>query len=145
MDSSRKRCLIQLVLLEDSNNTLNLRALGFGKHCLQLQRARKTRTPVPFASADDGVTVNGSPQASTGTDVEDTRIRLKESVRTEDHSDGLVQFLHDAARVFELSIKERGSFSSIPWFSTSLLGVDKNAWVKELSYQVLSLAFRFFL
>lgn len=99
------------------------------------------RNLLPFASADDGVTVNGTPQASTSSDVEEMRVKLDQSLHEEEYSDGLVQFLHDAARVFELAIKEQGSFSGLSWFATAWLGVDRNAWVKTLSYQVLPSSF----
>lgn len=95
----------------------------------------------PLASAEDGVTVNGSPQTSTGTDVDERRIKLNQSLQDEDYSNGLVQSLHDAARVFELAIKEQGSLSKLSWFSTAWLGVDRNAWVKTLSYQVCHFSF----
>uniref|UniRef100_A0A2N9F8I6 LETM1-like protein n=1 Tax=Fagus sylvatica TaxID=28930 RepID=A0A2N9F8I6_FAGSY len=91
--------------------------------------------PRPLASADDGVTVNGSPQVSTSGDVEGMRVKLNQSLQGEDYSDGLVQSLHEAARNFELAIKERGSLTKISWFSAAWLGVDRNAWVKTLSYQ----------
>jgi hypothetical protein len=92
----------------------------------------------PFASSDDGVTVNGSPQASTSTDLEKMRVKLNRSLEDEDFCDGLVQALYDAARVFELAIKEHKSYSRVSWFSTAWLGVDQNAWVKALSCQVFS-------
>ena len=95
---------------------------------------------VPLASADDGVTVNGTPQASTSSDVEEMRLKLNRSLNTD--TDGLVQFLHESARVFELAIKEQSPFSKLAWFSTAWLGVDRNAWVKALSYQVLSTSCR---
>jgi len=107
-------------------------------------RVRKThifthktiRNLFPFASADDGVTVNGGPESSTSRDVEAMRIRLDQALQNEDYNDGLVQSLYDAARVFELSIKERISLSKISLFSVAWLGIDRNAWIKELSYQV---------
>lgn len=91
----------------------------------------------PFASGDEGVTVNGIPQASTSGDVEGMRVKLNQSLQGEDYSDGLVQSLHEAARIFELAIKEQGSLSKISWFSTAWLGIDTNAWLKTVSYQVL--------
>ncbi|KAK1352952.1 hypothetical protein POM88_052790 [Heracleum sosnowskyi] len=57
------------------------------------------------------------------------------SSQGEDYNAGLVQTLHDAARVFELAIKEKSSKSKTSWFSTAWLGVDRNSWVKALSYQ----------
>jgi hypothetical protein len=91
----------------------------------------------PFASGDEGVTVNGIPQVSTSGDVEGMRVKLNQSLQGEDYSDGLVQSLHEAARIFELAIKEQGSLSKISWFSTAWLGIDTNAWLKTVSYQVL--------
>lgn len=90
----------------------------------------------PSASADDGVTVNESPKPSTSGDIEEMRAKLALSLESEDNSYGLVQALHDAARVFELGIRQQVSLSRMPWFSTAWLGVDKTAWVKVLSYQV---------
>ncbi|XP_062168200.1 uncharacterized protein LOC133874321 isoform X2 [Alnus glutinosa] len=89
----------------------------------------------PFASGDEGVTVNGIPQVSTSGDVEGMRVKLNQSLQGEDYSDGLVQSLHEAARIFELAIKEQGSLSKISWFSTAWLGIDTNAWLKTVSYQ----------
>ncbi|XP_034223401.1 uncharacterized protein LOC117633758 isoform X3 [Prunus dulcis] len=133
---SRKRCFIRLALLEHNNGySLNLRAVGHRKCYLNFRKARRMVNLVPLASADDGVTVNGSPQASTSRDVEAIKVKLNQSLNGEDSSDGLVQFLHEAARVFELAIKEQGSFSKLSWFSTAWLSVDKNAWVKALCYQ----------
>lgn len=139
--NSRKRCLIRFVLLDSTNLTCSLRPVGHRKHCFSLRSSRRIGNRFPFASADEGVTVNGSPQASTSSDVEEMKVKLNQSLHSEDHNDGLVQFLHDAARVFELAIKEQGSVSKLSWFSTAWLGVDRNAWVKSLSYQVLLSAF----
>ncbi|KAF9621917.1 hypothetical protein IFM89_029137 [Coptis chinensis] len=59
--------------------------------------------------------------------MEGLRAKLNQSLQNEDYSDGLVQSLHDAARVFELAIKEQSSLSKVYWFST--------AWLEALSYQ----------
>ncbi|GAV90126.1 hypothetical protein CFOL_v3_33535 [Cephalotus follicularis] len=88
---------------------------------------------IPLAS-DDGVTFNGSPQV----DVEEMRVKLNNLLQGKEFSDGLVQSLHDAARVFEMTIKEQSSLSKLPWFATAWLGVDRSAWVKALSYQIMS-------
>ncbi|XP_062112676.1 uncharacterized protein LOC133823841 isoform X5 [Humulus lupulus] len=131
--NSRKRCLIRFALLENNNHSLNFEPVGCRKQYLTFRRSRRM---VPDASADDGVTVNGTPQASTRSDVEEMRVKLNRSLQGgSDDSDSLVQFLHDTARVFELAIKEQNSFSKLSWFSTAWIGVDRNAWVKSLSYQ----------
>lgn len=91
----------------------------------------------PLASADDGVTVNGSPQATTSGEIDGMRAKLSQSLQGEDYSDGLVQSLHEAARIFELAIKQQDSLLKTSWFSTAWFGVDRNAWMKTLSYQVL--------
>ncbi|KAM1196971.1 hypothetical protein ACFX2I_008630 [Malus domestica] len=132
----KRRCLIRFSVLEHSNcYSLNLRAEGNWKHCLHSLKSRRTDSLVPLASADDGVTVNGSPQASTSRDVEEIKVKLNQSFQGEDSSDGLVQYLHEAARVFELAMKEQGSLSTSSWFSTAWLSIDRNAWLKTLSYQ----------
>lgn len=110
--------------------------MGTRKGCSRLQNTRRLGQLYPLASSNDGVTVNGSPQASTSGDVEEIRVKLDRSLQGEDYNDGLVQSLHDAARICELAIKERSSQSKISWFTTAWLGVDRNSWVKTLSYQV---------
>lgn len=125
----RNSCCLRFSILEDGNLSFSYRLVDFHK-------SRRTRCLLPFASADDGVTLNGSPQASSSSDLEEMRVKLDQSVQGEDYSTGLVQSLHDAARVFELAIKAQGSLSKSSWFSTAWLGVDKTAWIKALSYQV---------
>ncbi|KAJ6303842.1 hypothetical protein OIU77_017679 [Salix suchowensis] len=95
--------------------------------------------PYPLVSADDGVTVNGSPSASTSSDVEEMGLKFNHSLLGDDSTDKLVQSLHDAARVFEVAIKEQDSLSKFSWLSTAWLGVDRNAWVKTLCYESLLL------
>ncbi|XWS66620.1 hypothetical protein CRYUN_Cryun05aG0215700 [Craigia yunnanensis] len=125
----RKRCLIR------QNSSDNHRLVGCRKHFSVFHKSRRMGLCFPLASAEDGVTVNGSPQTSTITDVDEIRVKLNQSLQDEDYSNGLIQSLHDAARVFELAIKEKGSLSKLSWFSTAWLGVDRDAWVKTLSYQ----------
>ncbi|KAK3002693.1 hypothetical protein RJ639_018780 [Escallonia herrerae] len=115
---------------------LSSRLVGFRIQCLTIHKLKRMGHLLPFASTDDGVAVNGSPQASTSGNVQDMRVKLDQSLGGEDYNVGLVQSLHDAARVFELAIKEQVSLSKTSWFSTAWLGVDKNAWVKALSYQL---------
>ncbi|XP_020236623.1 uncharacterized protein LOC109816143 isoform X2 [Cajanus cajan] len=128
--SSRKGCLTRHDFLSSSNHGL----LGCRKCYLVFSKPRRVKL-LPFASSDDGVTVNGSLQASTSSDLEKVRVKLNRSLEDEEFCDGLVQALYDAARVFELAIKEHKSFSRMSWLSTAWLGVDQNAWVKELSCQ----------
>lgn len=130
---SRKRCRIKLSLLEDDNISLSCRLVDSQSACLAHHKSRKMGCFIPLASADDGVTVNG--RASASDDVEEMRVKLDQSLQGEDYSSALVQSLHDAARVYELAIKDQSSQSKKSWFSTAWLGVDQNAWVKALSYQ----------
>lgn len=120
------------MLENGKNNQLVSYWKNFGNFC----KSRRNGHLLLHASSDDGVTVNGSPQASTSSDVEEMRVKLYQSLQGNDYNDGLVQSLHDAARVFELAIKEKGSVSKLSWLSTAWLGVDRNAWIKTLSYQV---------
>lgn len=131
---SKKRYRIKLSSAVNGKLSLSCRMLDFRKTSSTSCKSRGGHI-VPFAAAEDGVTVNGSPQSSCSSVVDGTRIKLDESLPSNDYSDGLVQLLHDAARVFELAIKEQISLLRIFWFSTAWLG-DQNAWVKALSYQV---------
>ncbi|XP_057507018.1 uncharacterized protein LOC130790121 isoform X2 [Actinidia eriantha] len=130
---SKKICRIKLSLLA-GNNLSHCQMMKFRKKCSSSRKLRRGYFS-PFASADDGVTINGSPQTSSSSEVNEIRVKLDQSLQSQDYDDGLVQSLHDAARAFELAIKEQSSSLKIPWFSTAWLGVDKNTWVKALSYQ----------
>ncbi|XWS56032.1 hypothetical protein CRYUN_Cryun09bG0051600 [Craigia yunnanensis] len=132
----RKKCLIS------PTSSDNHMLVGYRKHFSAFRKSRRMGLHFPLASAEDGVTVSGSPQTSTSTDVDEIRVKLNQSLQGEDYSNGLVQSLHDAARVFELAIIEQGSLSKLSWFSTAWLGVDRNAWVKTLSYQAAVHPFR---
>ncbi|GJW00325.1 LETM1-like protein [Tanacetum coccineum] len=87
----------------------------------------------PFATADDGLIVNANPQASTS---EDLRVKQNQPLKHEDYKIALVQSLRDVARVFELAFRGQSSGSNLSWFSFFWLGVDQNACLQPLSYQV---------
>lgn len=133
--SKKKRCLRQ-VLLEYDKQSLHCRWLEFTNHRLLVNKARRMRHTSLLASTDDGVTVNGTPQASSSNDVEEMRVKLDQSLEGEDLSSRLVQSIHDSARAIELAIQEHCSLTKDSWFPKAWLGLDKNAWVKTLSYQV---------
>lgn len=136
----KKRHRLRLSFLDDGNLNLNCSFPGFGRHSLSFSKSRRSGLLLPFASADDAVTVNGNPRTSA-TEVEELRVKLDQPLQGEDYCTGLVQSLHDAARVFELAIREQNLSSKISWFSTAWIGIDKTAWIKELSYQVSVLSF----
>ncbi|KAK1563231.1 hypothetical protein Q3G72_024460 [Acer saccharum] len=133
--NSKKRHLLRLAMLENGNYNLSHQLVGYRKIFPSFCKSRRFRQLLPLASSEDGVTINGSTQASTSSNVEEMRIKLNQSLQGKDYSDALIQSLHDAARVFELAIKEQGSLSKLSWLSTAWLGVDKNAWIKNISYQ----------
>lgn len=138
--SKRKHCLRHV--FSDYNNWPSHRSLIPRKHWSPFYKARRMVYFVPFASADEGVAINGSPQPNPNNDLEEMRAKLNQSLQGEDPSSGLVQSIHDAARAIELAIHEHSSSSRTSWFSKAWLGVDKNAWVKTLSYQVDKMAFQ---
>nr|XP_043631146.1 uncharacterized protein LOC122602607 [Erigeron canadensis] len=132
---SRKRSQINLCLLGDGTLGLRSRSVDPQLSCLNRYKSRRTRQFMLFASADDGVTVNGNPQASTSGDDEEMRVKIDDTMQNEEYNSALIQSLHDAARVYELAIREQSSASKLSWFSTAWLGIDQTAWVKALSYQ----------
>ena len=133
---SKKRCCLRHVLSECDKRTLSYRWLEVRKHLSPFLKARRMVYFVPFASTDDGIAVNGTPQANTNSGMEEMRAKFNQSLQGENVSSGLVQSIHDAARAIELAILEHSSSLKPSWFSKAWLGVDKNAWVKTLSYQV---------
>ncbi|CAN1277504.1 hypothetical protein LINPERPRIM_LOCUS16342 [Linum perenne] len=130
---ARGRSLVRLVLL--GNGSCSYPFVGFRKQKFGYSTRRRFGHLLPCGSTDDSVTVNGSPTASTSGEVEEIRMKLNRSLQGEDQGDKLVQALHDAARAFELAIKERGLISKFSWFSAGWLGSDGSAWLKTLSYQ----------
>lgn len=132
----RKKGRVRISDLQNGRHSVSYRFSNSQKQSITRSKLRRLERLQPLASADDGVTVNGSSQSRTNSDMEEIRYKLNQSLQDEDYNTGLVQLLHDAARVFELAIKEQSSLSKISWFSTAWLGVDKNVWIKELSYQV---------
>ncbi|CAL1394875.1 unnamed protein product [Linum trigynum] len=131
---ARRRSLKQLAFLGNGSCSSNYQLAGSRKQNLDFHRKRRLGRLLSCGSADDTVTVNGSPTPSTSGDVKEMTMKLNQSLQGEDQGDRLVQSLHDAARVFELAIKERGIVSN-SWFSTAWLGGDGNAWLKTLTYQ----------
>ncbi|KAG8376762.1 hypothetical protein BUALT_Bualt09G0097500 [Buddleja alternifolia] len=134
---TRKKGRVRVRLSHVENGKLNLscRFSDLRKQSIGFRKPRRIDHLLPLVSADDGVTVNGSPQAETDNDVEELRYKLNHSLQDEDYNTGLVQLLYDAARVLERAIKEQSSLSKKSWFSTAWFGVDRNACVKAISYQ----------
>ncbi|CAL9100135.1 unnamed protein product [Musa textilis] len=131
---SKKRFL-RHVLSEYSKTNPTCRWLEIKKIHSPIYQARRMTQSIALASTDDSVVVNGTPQATSNSEVEEMRIKLDEYLQGDDLSSGLVQSIHDASRAVELAFQEHSSLSKSSWFSKAWLGVDKNAWIKRLSYQ----------
>ncbi|KAK4343213.1 hypothetical protein RND71_039029 [Anisodus tanguticus] len=132
--NTRRRCHTKLYLLPGGNRDLICTSHDSMKHRINPRTSRILHL-LPFASAEDGVSVNGSPRPTTSSDMEEMRLKLDLSVQGEENGSGLVQSLHDAARVIELGIRQQGSLSRVSWFSSAWLGGDRTGWIKVLSYQ----------
>ncbi|XP_047333208.1 uncharacterized protein LOC124936733 [Impatiens glandulifera] len=129
-----KRSYSRFAFSVDKNMCLGCRLVEFTRSNSPVYQSRM-RSFIPLASADDNITVNGGTQVGSSNYVKEMKIKLDQSLQGEDYNNGLIQSLHDAARVFELAIKDHPSSSKLPWLSTAWLGVDNNGWVKALSYQ----------
>ncbi|XP_039127201.1 uncharacterized protein LOC120263388 isoform X2 [Dioscorea cayenensis subsp. rotundata] len=132
---SRRNFHLGHSLSEFDKRSLCSKLLEFRRPQLPYHKSRRLVHPMPFASSDDGVAVNGTPQTSSSSGMDDLRMKLTQSLQGEDLSSGLVQSIHDAARAIELAIQEHSLSSKTFWFSKAWLGIDKNASVKTLSYQ----------
>lgn len=104
---------------------------------LPIYQARRIKHNILLASTDDSIIINGTPYTPFGTEVEEMRLKLDEYFQGDSIGSGLVQSIHDAARAIELAIQRQTLSSRSSWFSKAWLGVDKNAWIKRLSYQVI--------
>ncbi|KAF3668308.1 hypothetical protein T459_22439 [Capsicum annuum] len=131
--NTRRRCHTKLYLLKGGNRDLSCTPDSM-KHRINPRTSRILHL-LPFASAEDGVSVNGSSRSTTSSDMEQMRRKLDLSLQGEESGSGLVQSLHDAARVIELGLRQQGSLSRVSWFSTAWLGGDRTGWIKVLSYQ----------
>ncbi|XP_012569671.1 uncharacterized protein [Cicer arietinum] len=132
---SKKRCFARNALFLNSDNVL----VGYREYSLKFYKPwRKVKNNLLFSSSDDGLTVNEESQGSSSsntTDLEKMRLKLSKPLVDDDFCEGILQSLYDAARVFELAMKEQNSFTKESWFSTAWFGVDRIAWEKTLSYQ----------
>lgn len=131
----KKTCYLRRVSSQYEKLTLSFRGLELKEHWTPFRGARRMVYFTPFASSDDGLAVNGTPQTSTNSDMDEMRVKLSQSLQADNVSCGLVQSIHDAARTIELAILEHSSSSKASWLPKTWLGVDKNAWIKTLSYQ----------
>lgn len=91
------------------------------------------------------VVVVATSKSAEGTTVDERKgisvVRNLEELAEEKKS--LVHALHETARVFLAGLEMQKTLASRPWFPQKLwLGVDKNAWMKSLSYQVGGLHFK---
>lgn len=132
--NTRRRCHAKFYLLRGGSCDLTCISDSM-KHRINPRTSRILHL-LPFASAEDGVSVNGSSRPTTSSDMEEMRLKLDLSLQVEENGSGLVQSLHDAARVIELGLRQQSSLSRLSWFSTAWLGGDRTGWIKVLSYQV---------
>ncbi|EFH47464.1 hypothetical protein ARALYDRAFT_487429 [Arabidopsis lyrata subsp. lyrata] len=132
-ENSRSQLFLTYHVLDNKNYFLQRKL--FGNKKMSWYKSRRTMQSFLLASAEDGVAVNGGSQSTPSDDVEEMRAILSGSLQDEYSCGELIQSLHDAARTFELALKEKISSSRLPWFSAAWLGVDRNAWVKTFSYQ----------
>ncbi|XP_042456867.1 uncharacterized protein LOC122041295 isoform X1 [Zingiber officinale] len=133
--SSHTKPFCQGMAEAHKQQNLNFGWLERGRKFLPIYQARRIKHNILLASTDDSITVNGTPHAPFGTEVEEMRLKLDEYFQGDSIGSGLVQSIHDAARAIELAIQRQTSSSRNSWFSKAWLGVDKNAWIKRLSYQ----------
>ncbi|KAF3790537.1 LETM1 and EF-hand domain-containing protein anon-60Da, partial [Nymphaea thermarum] len=134
-DRRRWRCCLKHGPLIFDRGSFPGSMVGPCRRYSRVTKARRMPVWLQSAPSDDGLAVSGTSAANPRDDMEELRVKLNQSLQGEDSSDGLVQSIYDAARVFELAIKEHSPVSTIPWFSKAWIGVDKNAWIKSLSYQ----------
>ncbi|VVA97249.1 unnamed protein product [Arabis nemorensis] len=120
---------VRYSFLERSKNCLN-------RQPFKKKKSRRLVQPFLFASAEDGVAVNGNPQSTrSSSSFGEIKAIFSGSLQDGDNYNGLIQPLHDAARTIELAVKDNITPFRFSWFPATWLRADRNAWVKTLSYQ----------
>uniref|UniRef100_A0A0D9X907 LETM1-like protein n=1 Tax=Leersia perrieri TaxID=77586 RepID=A0A0D9X907_9ORYZ len=134
---SKRKCYFRSSASECEKTVHNSRWIEFRRQRVAFQRSRKIIHLIPLASQDDssGLSVNGSPQIDSASEMDNIRVKLVKALQNEDISTGLVQSIHDAARSIELAFLDHSKSSKDSWFPKQWLGVDNNEWIKPLSYQ----------
>uniref|UniRef100_J3MTW8 Uncharacterized protein n=1 Tax=Oryza brachyantha TaxID=4533 RepID=J3MTW8_ORYBR len=134
---SKRKCYFRSSASEGEKIIHGARWLEFRRQRVAFQRTRRIIHLIPLASQDDssGLSVNGSPQVDSASEMDDIRVKLVKALQSEDISTGLVQSIHDAARSIELAFLDHSKSSKNSWFPKQWLGVDNNEWIKPLSYQ----------
>jgi hypothetical protein len=119
-----------------------LRRIGYGQGCgYGCSQGKLMRSVVVVAASKsaEGVSVN----ERTGRRVERARSleELAEGGESLAQVQGrsLVHAVHESARVCLVRLEKQKTLASRPWFRLKWPGVDKNAWMKALSYQVRGL------
>ena len=101
-----------------------------------LSRKTKQSQAIVAWTPLEGASCHGVSSKSSTTDIcDETRKVLDSSI----DSTEIVQALHETARMFQVAIEKQKSLTKGPLFTKAWLGIDHNAWIKSISYQVLSL------
>ncbi|CAN5957392.1 unnamed protein product [Sphagnum jensenii] len=139
--------------VEDEHNTTNNR-LAMRKSMLERPRTCWTITRV--AAAGESTYLGTSPETS---EEEEGIVNMNDSFcRSEngwgadaqstkfdgamlnggggDQGKNLVHLLQETARMLQSAMEEQSTLTRGPWFAQKWLGIDKNAWLKSLAYQV---------
>jgi hypothetical protein len=135
---SKRKCYLRNSLSECDRTIHSGRWLEFRRHKGVFQRTRRMVHIIPLASDGDGnhISVNGALQVGSTSNIDEIKLKLNKALQSEDISNGLVQSIHDAARSIELALIEHSKLPKSSWFPKTWLGVENNAWIKSLSYQV---------
>jgi diphthamide synthase subunit DPH2 len=88
----------------------------------------------------DGVLCRVFPSESSTTErYDETRNFFDSSIYSTVINTDIVQNIHESARMFQVAFEKHKSLTKGPLFTKAWLGVDHNAWIRSISYQVLPL------
>ncbi|CAK9200674.1 unnamed protein product [Sphagnum troendelagicum] len=139
--------------VEDEHNTTNNRP---AMRKSMLERPRTCWTITRVAAAGESTYLGTSPETS---EEEEGIVNMNDSFRRSENGWGadaqstkfdgamlnggggdqgknLVHLLHETARMLQSAMEEQSTLTCGPWFAQKWLGIDKNAWLKSLAYQV---------
>lgn len=89
------------------------------------------------APSEEGIQCHDPTTTKETTEVwDEARKMLDASLGSTAADTDMVQMLHETARMFQVAIEKQKSLIKGLWFTKAWLGIDHNAWIKAIAYQV---------
>lgn len=134
------RCVKLVRVRGGQCNVRAVRNAGVWPGCRKLVRgvargASSSSSSTEAAAFEEGTTVETREKSSSVTKA-GGRFETRTNLGDGDQGKSLLQALHEVARVVRVGLQKQKTLASRPWFPQKWFGMDKDAWMKSLAYQV---------